>query len=417
MNRNILLFGIVFLVALVGCTGILPDTSGGSNNDDIYYDDYDSTERSAPSPAAVPMEAAVGDFWGEDYVESDYYEEDYYYEDVMYEEAPAEVAAEAPLKTKEAYISIEVERGELENKYQDANALLDGKGADIISVFYDEYSGIKSYSIEFKILPAQFDETLEDLKRLGEVMDINVDIEDVTTEYRDLNIRLNNKELELERLYELYDRSETVEELLAVEEEVTRVTTEIEQLKAQKETLEGRVAKSTITVEIYEWAAASEVQEGDITLKVGEGELETKLQTLKGIISDTGADISSLRFTETTMGTKYVVLVSMDANKLETFMEDVRTLGEIKDISTDVDEENRPEKSLVYVTLIEEKSPVQTNLFVPLEMLLGTFFGSFSAGILIVFALVGFLIPIAVLIWIAYAIYKRIKRGRYVKNR
>ena len=146
----------------------------------------------------------------------------------------------------------------------------------------------------------------------------------------------------------------------------------------------------------------------DVAVKVDN--VENRLQELKDRVSDQGGEITSLQFSENSMEQRYVALVRLDAPHLEGFLEEVRTLGEIKGMDINIDEENRPEKSLVYVRLFEEKSAVQTDLFVPLETLLSTFFGALSAAIILLSALLGFLIPLGILVWIIYVIYQRVKK-------
>ncbi|HLC68425.1 MAG TPA: DUF4349 domain-containing protein [Candidatus Bilamarchaeaceae archaeon] len=391
MQRMVILIGLMALLFAAGCTEILG--TGAPDYEDSSY---------VPGGGAYPAPDTASGMLPPGIAGESAYETEYLNSDI------GAFAEEAPLLTKEAGITIEVERGELEDKLREAQDILAARGAETVSIFYDEYSGIKTHQITFKILPAEFDATLEALKQLGEVKGTNIEIEDVTREYTDLNIRLDNKQRELERLYELYDRSETVEELLDVEREITRVTTDIEQLESQQEDLQGRIARSTITLELYETVAATEAFEADVAVKVDN--VENRLQELKDRVSDQGGEITSLQFSENSMEQRYVALVRLDAPHLEGFLEEVRTLGEIKGMDINIDEENRPEKSLVYVRLFEEKSAVQTDLFVPLETLLSTFFGALSTAIILLSALLGFLIPLGILVWIIYVIYQRVKK-------
>lgn len=406
MKWNLLVLALFGMLFLAGCTDIpLPGDPGTLDNSDSRY------ARASPAVARSdsPIDRALSVFpSGAGYAEEVAYAPAY--EPALYPAAPSYTDA---LQIKEATIRIQLERGQLEDKFKEARGLLNNRGAEIVSIFYDEneYTGQKTYAIAFRILPAQFDETLEELKSLGEVQDINIDVEDVTRQYTNLAIRLTNKELELQRLQQLYDRSETVEDLLAVESELARITTEIEQLQSEKETLEKRVATSKITLELFEETAVSEAKEGDFIIRANEGQLDTALQALQSMVSDERGEIASLQFTESSYEKRYAVLVRLDPLHLEAFLERVRGLGEVKYISTTIDEENRPEKSLIAIDLVEEKSAIQTNLLVPLETLLQTFFGALSTGLLILVGLAGFLLPAAILIWVAYAIYKRMRKA------
>lgn len=192
------------------------------------------------------------------------YDDDKYYADEGMDFAAAE-PAEAMLATgssggsntqryttKKGDMRLKVPEGTLDSAYENAVDLLESEGAQIGDIGYDEYADSKRYTITFKIRPSRFDSINEMLKELGEVKDMSVDIEDVTEDYVDLETRIKNKEIELERLYELYNRSETIEDLIAVEYQLTRVETELESLKGQKQRLDSKIELSTIRLILYE---------------------------------------------------------------------------------------------------------------------------------------------------------------------
>ncbi|MDO8554269.1 MAG: DUF4349 domain-containing protein [Candidatus Micrarchaeota archaeon] len=391
----ILLFGIFLLSA--GCAGLSGINSTTEQKNDISSSDY------------FPVTSSSNTFSDENSIS---YSDAPLSDGANYEAKVSDTfTGEQPLKTKEGSISIKLERGQLDEKVKGATGIVETQGGTVISTSYDEYSGQKHYSISFKISPEKFDSVFEQLKNLGELKGANVNIEDVTKQYRDLDLRLQNKNIELQRLYILYNKSELVEDLITVEREITRIETEIEQLKNEKGTLEGKIQKSTITLDLYEDVAASEAKEGDMTVKVNEGKLSTSLDSLKAVVADEGGSISSLRFVESTGQKTYYAVVQVSSNKLDSFMEKAKALGEVKQLSKDVDEKNRPEKSLVYVTLTEDKSTVKTNLQLPLEDLTGTFFAALSAALLVLSGLIGFLLPTVIIIFVIYKIYKKFKKN------
>ncbi len=166
--------------------------------------------------------------------------------------------------TKESYIKLKVEHGTLERKFELIQGNLTLQGAEITDINYNEYGGMKQYTATVKVVPSKFDQINEMLKEFGDVKDMSVTLEDVTKEYTDLKTRIKNKENELSRLNQLYNRSDTVSEILEVEKELTRVETELELLKWQNESLSSRIAKSTISVNVYEEKPATE----DLTLQI-----------------------------------------------------------------------------------------------------------------------------------------------------
>lgn len=99
-----------------------------------------------------------------------------------------------------------------------------------------------------RVPAGEFREALEQISALGDVLNLNWQAQDVSDEVRDLDIRLRNA-LELRnRLEELLDRAESVEDALKIETELERITLEIERIRGQLLSFEDRIAYSTIEV-------------------------------------------------------------------------------------------------------------------------------------------------------------------------
>lgn len=154
--------------------------------------------------------------------------------------------------TQESSMTIKVQEGTLQTKFDEMRQMLSSNGADVSNIQYYELSDRKEYRLTVKVSPTRFDSINEQLKAIGEVKDISVSLEDVTQQYTDLDTRIKNREVELERLYVLYNQTSNISELLDVEREITRVETELELLKQQKQYLVSRIERSTISIAIYE---------------------------------------------------------------------------------------------------------------------------------------------------------------------
>lgn len=103
-------------------------------------------------------------------------------------------------------------------------------------------------SISLRVPAERFDEALDKLVKLGDVINRRVTAQDVTEEYRDLTLRIKNAEAIRDRLTELLAKATNVEESIAVETELGRVTAEIETMKGRLTYLRDRAALSTITL-------------------------------------------------------------------------------------------------------------------------------------------------------------------------
>jgi len=102
--------------------------------------------------------------------------------------------------------------------------------------------------ITVRVPSAKFDATLDELVKLGEVVHRNVSIEDVTDLYFDMQIRMKNLEVVKKRLEELLEKAKTVEESLAGQRQIERVTIELERLRGKLKLIAELVLFSTITV-------------------------------------------------------------------------------------------------------------------------------------------------------------------------
>ncbi|MCP4446050.1 MAG: DUF4349 domain-containing protein [Myxococcales bacterium] len=103
-------------------------------------------------------------------------------------------------------------------------------------------------SITIRVPAGAFDNALETVAKVGDELHRQVQVQDVTAEFRDLQIRLKNLQAVRVRLAALLDRAKTVQEALRVERELERVAGNIESIKGKLKLYSELVAFSTITV-------------------------------------------------------------------------------------------------------------------------------------------------------------------------
>lgn len=107
-----------------------------------------------------------------------------------------------------------------------------------------------SATLTLRIPSDKFDGFLQYLGELGKVESTNVSVTDVTLEYRDTEARIKTLESSIAGLRELLEKSASVEELLAVETQLTSHQGELDGLKAQLRVLEDQVSMSTLDLEL-----------------------------------------------------------------------------------------------------------------------------------------------------------------------
>ena len=102
--------------------------------------------------------------------------------------------------------------------------------------------------VTVRVPARRFQDALERIERVGDVLHKDVQALDVSEEYRDLSIRLRNAEVVRARLETLLQQAKSVEDALKVQKELGAVTETIETIKGRLRFLQDRIAFSTITV-------------------------------------------------------------------------------------------------------------------------------------------------------------------------
>jgi hypothetical protein len=116
-----------------------------------------------------------------------------------------------------------------------------GKAAAKIAKELGGYAQSTSYETVVLRIPAKdFDEALDRLAKLGHVLARSVHAEDVTEEVVDVRLRLKNALALRDRLAQLIEKAEKIEDILKIEAELTRLRTEVEKLEGRLKVLEHR---------------------------------------------------------------------------------------------------------------------------------------------------------------------------------
>lgn len=101
--------------------------------------------------------------------------------------------------------------------------------------------------ITIRVPRGRFDPALAQVDKIGDVIHRDVQAQDVTDEYVDVEIRIKNARAMQARLKVLLEKA-SVKEALEIEKEMRRVTEELELLEGKLKLLKDKIAYSTITV-------------------------------------------------------------------------------------------------------------------------------------------------------------------------
>ncbi|MDC0742212.1 DUF4349 domain-containing protein [Polyangium mundeleinium] len=104
--------------------------------------------------------------------------------------------------------------------------------------------------VVIRVPSRHFRDALTALEKLGEVKRRSVNAEDVSEEFHDLEVRLQNLKSVQKRLQEFLAKAANVNDALQVEHELERVGREIDQIEGRMRFLRARATFSTITVDV-----------------------------------------------------------------------------------------------------------------------------------------------------------------------
>jgi hypothetical protein len=112
------------------------------------------------------------------------------------------------------------------------------------------YTGTEDGSVTIRVPQAVFYDAVEEIRTLGKVQGQNVNGEDVSEKYVDLQAQLTNQVKQEARLREILGLAKTVAEVMTVEQELTRVRGAIESLTGEINYLNSRVEFASITISL-----------------------------------------------------------------------------------------------------------------------------------------------------------------------
>ena len=113
--------------------------------------------------------------------------------------------------------------------------------------------------VQVRIPSARFREGVRRLEDLGEVLHRSITAEDVSEEFNDLEVRLTNLRAVRHRLEEFLTRAANVRDALQVEQELERVSRDIDRIEGRMRFLRARATDSLLIVTVHPRAEVTPV--------------------------------------------------------------------------------------------------------------------------------------------------------------
>ncbi len=243
-KRNVvIIFSAILAVALLfgGCAASPKNNSYLDGAD--YYNKDDSYTYSTESPRSSDKDLELEEEMSPD----------------VPKESPAEAVREIAAKRKIVMTaSYTVETKGYDDSYKALLELTEKYGgyvsaSDYRGISLDSYGSRSRYCTVTVRVPAEnyrvFTGSLADI---GNISYSYESTNDVTTQYYDLQARIESLQVQEKRLLELLEKAETVEDILQIEAQLSDVRYQIESFQTNFKVLSDSVSYSTVTVELKE---------------------------------------------------------------------------------------------------------------------------------------------------------------------
>jgi hypothetical protein len=137
-----------------------------------------------------------------------------------------------------------------------ASAAADGTSAPVQVLPVPAGVGGEAAQLVVRIPVAGYADDYQRLLGLGTVLDQERSTQDVTQQVVDVASRLKTEQASVDRVRALMDQATDINEVISLESALTQRESALESLEAQQQALQSETSMSTVTVQVYQQAAA-----------------------------------------------------------------------------------------------------------------------------------------------------------------
>jgi hypothetical protein len=178
-------------------------------------------------------------------------------------------ALPGPPVIRQAQLAITVGSGTFDSKLSAVRTLVENQGGYIAGTdaqanpASDQPTQIRTGVINFMVPAAHFDATVDELSKVGKVQSEHITGTDVSAQYVDLRARLANAEAQRNAMLALLTQAKTINDIIAVQNQIGQITGQIEQLKGQIQYLDNNTSYSSVSVTLTESGAPAPAAPSD----------------------------------------------------------------------------------------------------------------------------------------------------------
>jgi hypothetical protein len=159
---------------------------------------------------------------------------------------------DSAMVVKTGSLTLEIRRGAYDKTLALMTTKAIGLGGYVAQSSTTRNDDRPSGAVVLRVPAAQFDAFLADLRKLGDVISEDTQGTDVSGEHADVEARLAALRATRDKLGTVLAQAKGVDEILMVQDRITGVQTQIEQLQGQLDTLDDMVAMAALTVSLGE---------------------------------------------------------------------------------------------------------------------------------------------------------------------
>jgi hypothetical protein len=228
-GAGLLVAGLATLLVVGACGGGSDDLGDAGESAD---DGVAALERDADAPAPAPGDQAFATGSGGDAAEADQPEL----------RRPAVISTGTVSLTSPDAAKARLEVQQVVDRFR-------GTVAEEETVT-DDGGEVEMARLVLRVPSDSFDEAMQALEGIGDLQSTTSGSEDVTTQVIDNEARIRAQTKSLERVEALLARAEDLQEIVAIETQLTRRQAELDSLKAQQAWLTDQTSLATISVHI-----------------------------------------------------------------------------------------------------------------------------------------------------------------------
>ncbi len=149
---------------------------------------------------------------------------------------------------------------------------------------YSSYTPVRDASMTIRVPKENLSVFLNAVSQVGNVTNRSEEIEDVTLTYVDMESHKEALQTEHDRLLELLENAQSLEDIIVIESRLSEVRYEIESMESQLRTFDNQVEYSTVYLNINEVEVFTPIEEESIIDRIANGFVENLRDIGNGIV-------------------------------------------------------------------------------------------------------------------------------------